>query len=75
MRRSNLNRWFGSRRLGLDWGGSGGEVTGLSGSAPWPPVELASKRTGARRPMISSSKRSGGQGDPYSRVLDGGFGS
>jgi hypothetical protein len=35
--------------------------------------ELASERTGAWRPRVSSSKRSGGQGDPYPRVLMAGW--
>jgi hypothetical protein len=64
MRRSNLDRWFGFGRLGLDCGGSGGGVTGLSGGAPW-----------ARQPRVSSSQWSGGQEDPYPRVLDDGLGS
>jgi hypothetical protein len=36
---------------------------------------FASERTGAQRLGLSSSKRSGGQGDPYPKVLDGGSGS
>jgi hypothetical protein len=44
---------------------------GCQSSSP----ELASVRTGARQPRVSSSKWSGGQGDPYPRVLDAGLGS
>jgi hypothetical protein len=50
-------------------------VTRPSGGVPWPPVKLASERTRARRPTVSSSKWSGGQGDPYPTLLDGGLGS
>jgi hypothetical protein len=49
--RSNLGCQFGSGRLGLDWGGSGGGVTEPSGGATWPPVEL----TGAHLQMHRGS--------------------
>jgi hypothetical protein len=38
-------------------------------------LELASEGTRAQQVRFSCSKRSGGQGDPYPRVLDGGLGS
>jgi hypothetical protein len=55
-------------------GGGGGGAAARHGRQS-SSSELASERTGARRPRVSSSKRSGGQGDPYPRVLDGGLGS
>jgi hypothetical protein len=46
------------------------------GAAPWlTSPEFRSGRYGARRLWFSSSKQSGGQGDPYLGDLDGGLGS
>jgi hypothetical protein len=45
---------------------------------PWAAMdspEFRSRHYGERRLGFTSSKRSGGQGDPYPGVLDGGLGS
>jgi hypothetical protein len=43
-------------------------------AAPWPASpDFHSRHYGARRLGFSRSKRSGGQGDPYPGVLDGGL--
>jgi hypothetical protein len=51
-----------------------GRVAALHGHRSSSP-ELTSGRTEARQLMFSSSKRSGGQGDPYTKVLRGELGS
>jgi hypothetical protein len=55
--------------------GRGGAMHGGAPQAMAASPEVRSGRYGARRLGFTSSKRSGGQGDPYPGVLDGGLGS
>jgi hypothetical protein len=65
MRWSNLDHWFKTGWLGLDWGEAVTEWLGRAAvhhSHQLSSPELASERTGTQRPRVSSSKRSAWQG-------------